>query len=162
MITFKDQLEFEHWANAQVLAVMLPAHQSVPQVVSIFAHILSIGNFWAARAGKSTVQLNAWPSYSTSELAIELSRLRTRWLMLSDQNEPSICFFYRSNDGQHFTNSFGDMLQEIFLHGAYHRGQIALLLRLGGFEPPQFTDFIPALRSKAFCRPAAFSSLVQT
>jgi uncharacterized damage-inducible protein DinB len=39
----------------------------------------------------------------------------------------------------------GDMLLHVALHGAYHRGQIALLVRAGGSTPSP-TDYIAFIR----------------
>jgi uncharacterized damage-inducible protein DinB len=53
----------------------------------------------------------------------------------------------------HYTNSKGepwdslvrDVLTHVFLHSAYHRGQIAADLRQAGFVPA-YTDFIHGVR----------------
>jgi hypothetical protein len=59
-------------------------------------------------------------------------------------------FQYPSGHGQAFSSSIYEVVVELLSHGAHHRGQIALLLRQGGHEPPASTDFIPALRSARF------------
>jgi uncharacterized damage-inducible protein DinB len=48
---------------------------------------------------------------------------------------------YRNSAGQAFTNSVADILAQVALHGSYHRGQLALLVRQGGASPA-VTDFI--------------------
>jgi uncharacterized damage-inducible protein DinB len=48
---------------------------------------------------------------------------------------------YTNSDGQHFETSVSDILTHVALHGAYHRGQVAHLLRGAGAEP-QATDYI--------------------
>jgi uncharacterized damage-inducible protein DinB len=48
---------------------------------------------------------------------------------------------YRNSAGQAFRNSVADILCQVVLHGSYHRGQIAQLVRQGGGEPAP-TDYI--------------------
>lgn len=55
---------------------------------------------------------------------------------------------YRSSQGTPFQTSVGDILMHLASHGAYHRGQIALLLRQAGAEPLN-TDFITFVREQS-------------
>jgi uncharacterized damage-inducible protein DinB len=48
---------------------------------------------------------------------------------------------YQNSKGIAFRTSLGDILMHAALHGAYHRGQVAALMRLSGLEPVD-TDFI--------------------
>jgi uncharacterized damage-inducible protein DinB len=52
---------------------------------------------------------------------------------------------YRNSKGLEFTNSVGDTLTHVWLHGSYHRGQIAQAIRRAGHEPVN-TDFITFVR----------------
>jgi uncharacterized damage-inducible protein DinB len=79
----------------------------------------------------------------------ELRQLLDRWLRLSRCTAMDAQVRYVSSDGESRCNLFSEVLQEVLLHGAHHRGQIALVLRMKGFEPPRSTDFIPALRTAA-------------
>ena len=53
---------------------------------------------------------------------------------------------YRNTRGEEFENAVEEILTQVFLHSAYHRGQIASTLRDAGHEPA-LTDFIHALRT---------------
>jgi uncharacterized damage-inducible protein DinB len=44
-----------------------------------------------------------------------------------------------------FTNTVFDMLLQVFTHGGYHRGQIAMEMRKAGLEPIN-TDYINFVR----------------
>jgi uncharacterized damage-inducible protein DinB len=46
-----------------------------------------------------------------------------------------------------FANTIFDMLLQVFTHGGYHRGQIAMEMRRAGLEPIN-TDYIVFLRSR--------------
>jgi len=53
---------------------------------------------------------------------------------------------YRTTTGAPYENTVEEILTQVLLHGAYHRGQIALLVRqLDG--QPAVTDFIAWVRS---------------
>jgi uncharacterized damage-inducible protein DinB len=152
MATILQQIEFEHWANAQSFKAVDAAGAPIPEAISILAHCVAISNVWAARAEGRTESLEAWPQIGSADLKTELERLRERWVRLAGSHSPEDEIFYTSSNGQKYSNRFDEVLQEVLLHGAHHRGQIALTLRLKGFAPPPSTDFIPALRNAAYLR----------
>jgi uncharacterized damage-inducible protein DinB len=45
-------------------------------------------------------------------------------------------FDYRTTKGDAFQIVVGEMLEHILLHSHYHRGQVNLLLREAGIQPP--------------------------
>ena len=146
MASPQQQIRFEYWANSQSLEAIVAASHDLPEALSLIAHIVSISRFWAARVEGTTEKLAPWPTLTVPELEVELRRLRDRWLRLSDCTAMDALVRYESRNGENRSNLFSEVLQEIFLHGAHHRGQIALVLRMKGFEPLRSTDFIPALR----------------
>ena len=149
MASPQQQIKFEHWANSQSLEAILAA-QSDSEALSLLAHVVAISNFWAARVEGAPSTLDPWPNRTVSELNTELVHLRNRWVRLADCTALDAQVQYRNRTGESCSNLFGEVLQEILLHGAHHRGQIALALRSKGFDPPRSTDFIPALRTQAF------------
>jgi uncharacterized damage-inducible protein DinB len=52
---------------------------------------------------------------------------------------------YVNSAGQSFRSAIGDMLLQVALHGAYHRGQVALVVRAAGGTPSP-TDYIAFVR----------------
>ncbi len=48
---------------------------------------------------------------------------------------------YENLQGERWEYSLGHMLQHVANHSSYHRGQVAMLLRQLGREPPA-TDFL--------------------
>jgi uncharacterized damage-inducible protein DinB len=150
MVSPQRQIKFEYWANLQSLEAIIAAQQAVPEALSLLAHSVAISNFWAARVEGAAGKPDPWPILTASELDAELLRLRDRWLRLADCTAMDAQIQYRNGVGENCFNFFDEILQEVFLHGAHHRGQIALALRSKGCEPPRSTDFIPALRTQAF------------
>jgi len=60
---------------------------------------------------------------------------------------------YRNSAGQAFRSTVEDILLHVALHGTYHRGQIALVIRGGGGEPAS-TDYIAFIRGAPTARTA--------
>ena len=148
MASPEQQIRFEHWANSQSLEAIVPASHGLPEALSLVGHIVSISCFWAARVEGTAGNLDPWPTFTAPELETELRRLLERWLRLSHCNAMDAQVRYLSSDRESRSNLFSEVLQEVLLHGAHHRGQIAFVLRMKGFDPPRSTDFIPALRTK--------------
>ena len=149
MASSEQQIRFEHWANSQSLEAIVAAAHPLPEALALVAHIVSISGFWAARVEGTAGNLDPWPTFTAPELETELRQLLERWLRLSHCNAMNAQVRYLSNDKESRSNLFSEVLQEVLLHGAHHRGQIALVLRMKGSEPPRSTDFIPALRTAA-------------
>jgi uncharacterized damage-inducible protein DinB len=56
---------------------------------------------------------------------------------------------YKTLTGQVGTSSYWQMIVHVVNHGAYHRGQIATMLRLLGAPPAQSTDMIVFFREQS-------------
>ena len=52
---------------------------------------------------------------------------------------------YTNSAGQEFTSRVEDILLHVVMHGSYHRGQVAMLIRDGGGTPAP-TDYIAFVR----------------
>ena len=52
---------------------------------------------------------------------------------------------YKNSKGEPWTSSVRDILTHVFMHSAYHRGQIATDMRQAG-HVPAYTDFIHGVR----------------
>lgn len=150
MATIRQLIEFEYWANAQSLKAIDAAKTPIPEALSILGHSIAISKLWIARVEGRTEPFDAWPQMHSAHIKTELERLSERWLTLAERHSPEDEVRYTGSGGQIYSNRFDEVLQEMLLHGAHHRGQLALILRLRGFDPPPSTDFIPALRLGAF------------
>ena len=150
MASAEQHILFEHWANQQSLAAVARADDAAPEALSALAHSAAISQMWASRVEGVPATMEPWPMLSAEQIGSELISLRNRWLKLSSNNAPDKTVRYTNGKGEACTNRFEDVMLEVLLHGAHHRGQAALALRMKGFEPPRTTDYIPALRSNAF------------
>jgi uncharacterized damage-inducible protein DinB len=145
---------FDHltWADAQArnaIQQMPDAHADAARARTIYAHIAAAEHGWLARLEGRAAEHAVWPVMSiaaASALATETAaRLRTLAASL-DADELSREVTYRTSAGQEFTNTAADILAHVALHGSYHRGQLAMLVRQSGGQPVN-TDYITFIRS---------------
>lgn len=138
--------EFDTWANQESLRSLETMNAPPERAVALIAHIAATQRLWLERALSLRQSVAVWPHWSLAEVAKELSAVRGEWAHLLESRELSREFTYVNTKGQQFHNTVGDVALHVAFHGAYHRGQIAVLVRQHGGEPA-YTDFIQAVRS---------------
>ncbi len=140
---------FEHmsWAD-RAAAEALGAAPAAAEALELYAHVLGAELVWLARLEASAPAAAVWPRASLSECAALASRAtegyRT-YLSALAARDLDRRVAYRNSAGQAFESRVEDILWHVALHGTYHRGQIALLLRQAG-ERPAATDYIAFVR----------------
>ncbi|HEU0299893.1 MAG TPA: DinB family protein [Longimicrobium sp.] len=146
---------FRHmaWADQRVLALLAAIPDDPqPEPRRLFSHVLAAERVWLLRLrGEDSVVQPIWPMYSLEELA-ELARRNreeyARYLEGCGDDALAAEVEYRNTQGTEFRTAVSDVLLQVFLHGAYHRGQIAAAVRGAGREPVN-TDFITFAREPA-------------
>jgi uncharacterized damage-inducible protein DinB len=144
---FQSLQRYETWASARSLAALrtCPETDHAARARGIFAHIQSARHVWLFRLGH--IAKRPWvmfPEWTVDQCEADATRLDQAWaayletLADADLDEP---VHYHSNDGHPFTSLRCDILTHVYNHSTYHRGQIALLVRLAGGTPTD-TDFI--------------------
>ncbi len=138
------------WADQQTLAALEACPDTPTDAVKLLAHMLAAEHVWLARLCATVSR----PSPSGQQLDL------TGCKRLADENAAGYAAFvagldddgfstpirYRNTKGDEFVNSTIDILTQVVIHGAYHRGQIARAL--GSIGIPAFnTDFITFARS---------------
>jgi uncharacterized damage-inducible protein DinB len=91
-----------------------------------------------------------WPALTAAECVKESQRLRAAWqelLAAPGAQGMSQRVEYKNTKGEPWTSTVGEIMMHVTMHGAYHRGQIATLLRDSGNEPA-YTDYIHAVRQR--------------
>ncbi len=138
--------EFDRWANHETLRSL---ETNPPErALALFAHIVAAQRLWLERALSLPQSVAVWPPWSLPETAKELPSILDKWTRLIATGDLSKEFAYSNTKGQKFRNKLGDVAMHVVLHGVYHRGQIAALVRQHGGEPA-YTDFIQAVRTGA-------------
>jgi uncharacterized damage-inducible protein DinB len=143
------------WANRRVQALLQNINEPPEKARRIFAHLLAAEQVWLTRLrGEDSAKLEIWPDRSLEKCAAQLEKnaldYRKYLEALSDEALNSVITYHNSK-GIEFSNSVRDTLTQVSLHGSYHRGQIAQIIRSDGKEPVN-TDFITFVREKNFDR----------
>lgn len=140
-------LDYDLWANGQTLESLRQG--DVPQRArEIFAHILAAQRLWLARIRNEPATIEVWPQPDLARADDDLQSLRQRWR--STLTNPDILgeIEYRNSRGELWRSALLDIITHVALHGAYHRGQIAICLGRAGLTAA-YTDFIHAARQGA-------------
>ena len=137
------------WADERTLAALKAALPQPPtDTLELYAHVLGAEHVWIARLDGRVPRVAVWPTLSLAEgeaVAAKNHAGFDAYLHGMDGSALERVVDYTNSAGQSFTSRVGDILLHVVLHGMYHRGQIALLLRRQGFTPEP-TDYIAYVR----------------
>jgi uncharacterized damage-inducible protein DinB len=148
-----DMIAHMRWADAAVADTLGSTDRrrdlsSSADPVALFAHIAAAEHLWYARIAGEQPRHAVWPDLSVSEaraLAREHADLFEKLIGDGDELELQRVVAYRNSAGHDFRNSVRDIVTHVTMHGSYHRGQIARLIRASGGAPP-YTDYIQFMR----------------
>jgi uncharacterized damage-inducible protein DinB len=142
------------WADAAALGSLREATVASERAIQLYAHIVAAEAVWLARIAGRTPDVAVWPALSLDEAASlaqrnaeELDRVVAS--LRADGLAREIA--YRNSAGDPFQSSLEDILLHVALHGAYHRGQVAMLVRDASGEPAP-TDYIAFVRGAPAAR----------
>jgi uncharacterized damage-inducible protein DinB len=142
---------YDDWANREAAAsVARPGDKAPEKARNILAHIIGTQWLWYARITQTESKMAVWPKLSPAECADESPRLHAAWeKLLRSAAEQGLDreVHYKNSKGEPWTSTLGEILTHVAMHGSYHRGQIATLLRDSGAEPA-YTDYIHAVRNR--------------
>ena len=144
----RRQFAYDEWANREVLTGLKARANPLARPRQLLAHILSAERLWLERIRQQPQTLPVWPDFTLDQCEEQIVDLARRWSEFLGQISPaglSETVVYKNSKGEPWTSSVEDILTHVLLHSAYHRGQIASLVRAGG-EQPAYTDFIHAVR----------------
>lgn len=162
-------LAYNDWANAEVLAALRAWEARVRRRPSgeqsrasirarqaalrrarlLFAHIVAAEFLWLGRVAGEPPTMPVWPDLdldTCEELLAQLARAWHETLRAIGARGLDRQVAYVNSKGEAWHSSTGDILSQVVVHAAYHRGQIAALVRGARLEPP-LTDFIHCARS---------------
>ncbi|HEY2378043.1 MAG TPA: DinB family protein [Gemmatimonadaceae bacterium] len=145
-----DLLEnlFAHmwWAHDELFAELRKEPPDA-ETLRLLAHVVAAEHLWLGRIDLTKARVAVWPTLSLDDVAQLESENRARFRELigrrDDTREQRVR--YRNSAGNAFDNSVREILTHVALHGHYHRGQIARVMRAAGREPV-YTDYIGFVR----------------
>lgn len=147
---------FEHlvWADQRVLDGFRADGHVDSRSLELYAHVLGAEHVWLARVHERPAEREVWPRLTVAEAATLAAETAAAYRQLIEESVPEELareVAYRNSAGESFRSTVEDILLHVALHGAYHRGQIALLVRAAGGEPRP-TDFIAYVRGAPAAR----------
>lgn len=148
VLHFRRQFAYDAWANREVMAAVRSSRASGVRVLQLMAHILSAELLWLERLQKQRQSQPVWPEWGAEQCEVrsaEISNLWRQYLESQKQDDLARTVSYKNSKGESWTSNVQDVVTHVLLHSAYHRGQIASLMRANG-ETPAYTDFIHAVR----------------
>ena len=131
-----------------VFAVLDKYGANVPAAsLRLMSHIVNAQSTWLVRLNGVPPVTGIWDErdLAASRRLNEETLRGFRTVMESLEFDPRRKVEYKNSAGVPFENTLGDILLQVFTHGGYHRGQIAMQLRQAGLEPVN-TDYITWVR----------------
>lgn len=146
---FLKQYQYDLWANQRTLTSLQNAATSPEKGRSLFTHIIAAQQIWLARINdEDWIQYPVWPNFSLSECPALLEGLFNGWEGFLNSASPESLervVHYKNTAGKSYQTVAADILSHVIIHGGYHRGQIASLLRENG-GTPAVTDYVAFAR----------------
>jgi uncharacterized damage-inducible protein DinB len=135
------------WADGRTLGALRTAPNVDANAVKLMAHILGSQQVWLSRIERSTPG-PIWPDLDLDgceRLATDVHERYGKFVSLLNAETLQRVISYRNSAGDAFESTIEDILSHVMLHCAYHRGQIAALIR-GSGAAPNPTDYIAFTR----------------
>ena len=146
---FVRSFVYNAWANQQTLASLRECPAAQSESVPLIAHLLAAEHIWRSRLLASEPAFAVWPSLTFGEcetLAPESEQAWTDYFGSVTDDDLNAIVEYCNSRGEPFHSSVIDILTQVVVHGGYHRGQIAKIVRRCG-GTPAVTDFIVFTRT---------------
>lgn len=139
------------WADARAIEALRAMSTPDPDALGLLAHVLGAEHVWLSRIEQRPHTVAAWPALdldACERLARENRRGFEEVIARAGPGDLARDVGYVNSAGDAFRSTLEDILLHVALHGAYHRGQVALLVRRAGAEP-RATDYIAFVRGTA-------------
>jgi uncharacterized damage-inducible protein DinB len=146
---FRQLLDYDRWANHEAIESLKYAGGEAEHGRKLLGHIIGAQRAWLGRFGlPGQPPFEVWPNLTLEEASQAVDELHERWLGLvgkfsSEQLTEDLR--YRNTKGVEFRTPIRDVLTQVIIHGAYHRGQIAAAVRLADSQPAA-TDYVVYVR----------------
>lgn len=139
-----------NWADVRLIErINANSAARTDEVMRLLAHLIAAECIWLLRlTGQDSSIQPVWPQPDLDVINSTSESNRTgyqRYLQPLREEDLILEIAYTSQRGDSFRTQVGDILIHVALHGSYHRGQIAKLMRSQGSEPVD-TDYISFVR----------------
>lgn len=144
---YRKLARYNRWANLEVIASWRDAGSPPVRSLRLMAHIVAAEHLWLARLLEKEPPLAVWPELAVDVCKEQVEQLAASWRSYLAAGPDLLVrtIAYRNSKGEPWTSRVHDILTHVFMHSAYHRGQIAADMRQAGLAPA-YTDFIHGVR----------------
>jgi uncharacterized damage-inducible protein DinB len=139
------------WADARTLNALRAMHAPPLDALRLYAHLLAAEHVWLARIEGTEPEMTPWPALALDQCAaLGVKNHATLAVLVETLSGAELqrTVRYRNTKGEEFGNTVEDIILHMALHGAYHRGQVARIVR-GEGGAPQATDYIFFIRERS-------------
>jgi len=139
---------YDEWANLEMIMSFRTVQTPPARSPRLMAHIIGAEHVWMARLLSHQPPLAVWPELSIDRCEEEARGLAHGWRKFLAGKSPTLLdesIPYKNSRGESWNSLVRDILTHVFVHSAYHRGQIAADMRQAG-HVPAYTDFIHGVR----------------
>jgi uncharacterized damage-inducible protein DinB len=145
---YRQLARYDGWANQEVIRSLRTCGNPPAKSLRWLTHIVAAEYVWLTRLRSEPQPLPVWPDLSLAQCEEHCRTLAAAWTGYLDSGlRLDAAIHYKNSKGESWTNAVADILTHVFMHSAYHRGQIAADMRQAG-EVPAYTDFIHGVREK--------------
>jgi len=134
-------LQYNFHSNHQLHAALLNVNAVPESILKLICHIHNAQQIWTNRILQKEITNSAFDIYSLNKCDTLNEENFNVSLNIVKNIDLTKQIHYKNFKGQLFSNLVADILTHLVNHATYHRGQIALQMRLNGFEPV-LTDYI--------------------
>lgn len=156
---YLDYAIYNIWANNRLINNLLDLDNELieRELVSSYPTIrATILHIWFAEIGwLSRLNGNGWEATKVTNFSGNIEELFKAWqdtseafknFVASVELEKEIEFEHK---GEKFSIPSSEIIQTVFNHGSYHRGQVVMMMRQLGITQIVQTDYIEWVREKA-------------
>jgi len=145
---YQQLVSYDEWANLEMIASLRDVGTPPARALKFMAHIIGAEHVWLARLLRREAPLPVWPELDVKGCDEQTRALSSQWRNYlaggsADLLDQTIA--YKNSKGESWNSLVRDILTHVFIHSAYHRGQIAADMRQSG-HVPAYTDFIHGVR----------------
>ena len=144
---------YEHlaWADARTVEALSAMHAPPLDALRLLGHVVAAEHAWLTRIEGRAAEIPVWPSLGLDECAAVAARNQAGFAAITGSGADDAFardVRYRNTSGAEFVNRLEDILLHVAMHGQYHRGQVARIVRSEGGVPLS-TDYIFFIRDAA-------------
>lgn len=139
------------WADGRTLNALRAMHAAPLDALRLYAHLVAAEHVWLSRLEDREPEMSVWPALDLDECAALGAKNHAAFAVIAETvttSELQRKVRYSNSKGDEFANTVEDILMHVALHGSYHRGQVARIVRGEGGAPLP-TDYIFFIRERS-------------